>query len=162
MNSEPQFAIRRAVQQDSPGILHCLGEAFEPYRKDYTPGGFLDTVLTAETLEARCREMSIFVAVGLGGEIVGTVACSGANADEGHIRGMAVLPAWHGAGIAQRLLDAAQDELRASRCRRVTLDTTKPLERAIAFYKRNGFRATGSVTDFFGMPLYEYEKALQW
>jgi ribosomal protein S18 acetylase RimI-like enzyme len=160
MNAELQFVIRKAVQQDSPGILRCLGEAFEPYRKDYTRDAFLDTVLTAERLEVRLRAMSIFVAVGFSDEIVGTVACSRANADEGHIRGMAVLPSWHGVGIAQKLLDAAQVALRMSGCRRVTLDTTQPLQRAIAFYRRNGFRASGSVTDFFGMPLYEYEKEL--
>jgi ribosomal protein S18 acetylase RimI-like enzyme len=160
MNAELQFVIRKAVQQDSHGILRCLGEAFEPYRKDYTRDAFLDTVLTAETLELRLHAMSIFVAVGFSDEIVGTVACSHGNADEGHIRGMAVLPAWHGVGIAQKLLDAAQEALRISGCRRVTLDTTQPLERAIAFYRRNGFRASGAVTDFFGMPLYEYEKGL--
>lgn len=31
-----------------------------------------------------------------------------------------------------------------------------PLERAIPSYRRNGFHPTCEVTDFFGMPLYEY------
>jgi len=42
----------------------------------------------------------------------------------------------------------------------VTLDTTRPLERAIRFYERCGYRATGVVRDFFGMPLFEYAKDL--
>ncbi len=28
------------------------------------------------------------------------------------------------------------------------------------FYRRNGLVPTGGVTDFFGMPLYEYAKPL--
>jgi len=80
---------------------------------------------------------------------------------KGHLRGMAVRPPWHGQGIAQQLLDAAEAELRGHNCRRMTLDTTDPLKRAIRFYEKNGFRPTGKITDFFGMPLFEYEKTLQ-
>jgi N-acetylglutamate synthase-like GNAT family acetyltransferase len=36
----------------------------------------------------------------LTGEIVGTLACHVINADEGHFRGMAVLPGWQGRGVA--------------------------------------------------------------
>jgi hypothetical protein len=30
----------------------------------------------------------------------------------------------------------------------------------MCFYEKNGFRRTGKVTDFFGMPLIEYTKHL--
>ena len=73
---------------------------------------------------------------------------------------MAVLPAWQGAGVAALLLDAAERELRAQHCSRVTLDTTEPLQRATRFYEKHGYRASGRVSDFFGMPLYEYAKVL--
>ena len=43
---------------------------------------------------------------------------------------------------------------------RQCLDTTEPLQRAVRFYLRHGFRASGRVTDFFGMPLFEYLKIL--
>jgi hypothetical protein len=43
----------------------------------------------------------------------------------------------------------------------VSLDTTEPLERATQFYEAQGFRRTGRVSDFFGMPLHEYAKALE-
>jgi len=62
--------------------------------------------------------------------------------------------------IADRLLHAAEAELRALGCSRATLDTTRPLERPIRFYERSGYRATGAVSDFFGMPLFEYAKDL--
>jgi len=154
------FVVRKAVERDQPGILHCLAEAFESYRQQYTPDAFLDTVLTPATLEARFSSMTIFVAVDPEGEVAGTIGYRLVNAAQGHIRGMAVLPKCRGSGVAQQLLDAVQDELRARGCQRATLNTTKPLERAVSFYRRNGFQPTGAVKDFFGMPLYEYEKRL--
>jgi len=74
---------------------------------------------------------------------------------------MAVLPHWHGHTVAEQMLRVVQTELLNKKCLRISLDTTEPLRRAIPVYERNGFRASGKVVDFFGMPLYEYVKALQ-
>ncbi|HTC94503.1 MAG TPA: hypothetical protein VK699_13775 [Terriglobales bacterium] len=49
---------------------------------------------------------------------------------EGHLRGMAVLPYWRGTGLA------------------------------VKFYEKNGYRRSGKIADFFGMPLIEYLKSL--
>lgn len=152
------FEIRKATIADAAGILQCLAEAFEPYRKSYTPQGFLDTVLRPETLAQRLKSMTVFVAVSEQGVIAGTVACSVIDQEEGHLRGMAVLSKWQGTGIARRLLARAETELRAKGCRRITLDTTAPLERAMRFYEKQGFRRSGKTQDFFGMPLFEYVK----
>jgi GNAT superfamily N-acetyltransferase len=73
---------------------------------------------------------------------------------------MAVLPDWQGSGVASALLQAAEVEMRNQGCERVTLDTTQPLARAMRFYARHGFRLSGRVSDFFGMPLYEWVKFL--
>jgi GNAT superfamily N-acetyltransferase len=156
----PALALRRASSEDTEGILDCLAAAFEPFRASYTPAGFADTVLARETLARRTAEMSVFVAAAAG-EVVGTVGCAVAAAGEGHVRGMAVRPDWQGRGVARRLLLAAEDELREKGCRRVTLDTTAPLARAIRFYESNGYSATGRIADFFGMPLFEYAKPLK-
>ena len=150
------YLIRRAEEQDSDGILSCLHDAFEPFREQYTPEAYADTVLDPETIRTRLREMRLLVAVAEG-EIVGTIGC-GFNGAEGHLRGMAVLAAWQGTGVASALLRAAEEELARNGCSMVTLDTTEPLQRAIHFYERHGYRASGKVVDFFGMPLYEYSK----
>ena len=73
---------------------------------------------------------------------------------------MAVLPDQQGKGIAEALLNAAESELRTAGCTRITLDTTAPLERAIRFYEKHGYRRSGKVTDFFSMPLLDYVKEL--
>lgn len=82
------------------------------------------------------------------------------NGAEGHLRGVAVSPEWQGSGVATALLRAAENELRTNGCTFVTLDTTAPLKRATRFYEKHGFSASGRVSDFFGMPLYEYAKPL--
>ena len=104
--------------------------------------------------------MTILIALTDDDELVGTVACSAGDAARGHIRGMAVRPAWQGLGVAKALLDEAVEALRLRQCTTVTLDTTLPLRRAIGFYESNMFRATGYIADFFGMPLHEYARAI--
>jgi len=145
---------------DAPAILRCLRVAFEPYRTSYTPEAFTDTVLTLETVLHRLSSMCIFVAADEAGDIIGTIACAVMDGDEGHLRGMAVLPDWQGRGIAERLLQTAEAELAGRKCERVTLDTTEPLLRAMRFYEKHGYRRSGKVADFFGMPLHEYVKDL--
>ncbi len=153
-----RFSIRRAGAEDGPAILACLAAAFAPYRDQYTAGAFADTVMNPDAVWRRLRQMCVLVAVS-GSEIVGTIGgCS--NGEEGHLRGMAVLPACHGTGVAPALLQAAEAELRQQGCRRVTLDTTAPLERAIRFYEKHGYARSGRVRDFYGMTLHEYVKPL--
>lgn len=154
------MTVRRAEEQDAPAILACLRAAFEPYRERYTPGAFVDTVLTPERLGTRLQAMRVFVAIAPDGVLAGTIAAAVVDGQEGHLRGMAVAPEWQGRGVAQRLLATAIAELRASGCTRVTLDTTEPLRRAVRFYEAHGFLPTGRVIEFFGMPLYEYAKSL--
>lgn len=152
--------IRKAQPQDALSIARCLAAAFAPFRNQYTAGAFADTVLDAQGVLGRMAHMTIYVAVSAEGEIVGTIACS-ATGQLGHLRGMAVQPEWQGRNIAQQLLHVAETDLRATGCGRITLDTTAPLERAIRFYERNGYRRSRSTTDFYGMPLHEFVKQLE-
>jgi ribosomal protein S18 acetylase RimI-like enzyme len=154
------FMVREAVPADSAAILTCLAEAFAPYCGQYTPGAFADTTLTADTFARRFAAMTILVAEDAAGTVAGTIAAGSDEDGEGHLRGMAVRAAWQGSGAAGQLLAAAESLLRDRGCRRVTLDTTAPLTRAIAFYRRHGYAPTGRVQDFYGMPLYEYAKEL--
>lgn len=151
--------FRKAHTGDEQGVRACLVSAFEPYRHEYTASAFKDTVPTLETILERMFQMTVYVAVTSTGEIVGTLAVA-LRATEGHLRGMAVQPAWQGKSVAEMLLIHAERDLWATGCVRLTLDTTAPLRRAIGFYERHGFSFSGRVIDFFGMPLYEYSKQL--
>ena len=158
MKNLGEIVIRPAVGGDEAGILQCMRAAFEPYRDDYTPGAYADTVIDDAALAVRMARMQVLVASS-GEKIVGTV--SGSLTDgEGHLRGMAVLPELRGSGLAAALIKAIEDWLKSRGCRRVTLDTTLPLQAAIRFYEKNGYRRSGQIPDYFGMPLVEYVKEL--
>jgi len=73
---------------------------------------------------------------------------------------MAVVPRSQGSGIAGRLLLQAESYFRERKCKRISLDTTPPLKRAILVYERFGFSPSGKVQNFFGMPLMEYVKTV--
>lgn len=156
---QKSFTVRRADSNDGDAILACLASAFAPYRDSYTPAAFTHTILDPELVQHRLREMCIFVAVSKE-ELVGTLAWVAKDDDEGHLRGMAVLPEWQGTGVASAILEAAEAEIRNQHRKRVTLSTVEPLTRAMRFYERHGFTRSGQVRDFFGMPLQEWVKLL--
>jgi|SRR5215475_6602532 len=160
MDIDRRYSIRNATTNDVAGLLECLRRAFEPFRELYTRNAYEDTVLTPETLTQRLASMQVYVAVTDTNAVVGTVACKVIDQKQGHLRGMAVLPEWQSAGVAEALLRTAEAALITSGCSIITLNTTDPLERAVRFYKRNGFRPTGEAADFFGMPLYQYAKTI--
>lgn len=108
MKSKPRFIVRPSIEEDAATILKCLAEAFAPYKDSYTEEAYMDTVLSPETLKHRMKSMKVFVAEERNGVVVGTIACNLVNAEEGHLRGMAVLPSHQGAGIAQKLLERAE------------------------------------------------------
>jgi len=151
--------VRLASIYEAEEIALCLALAFEPYQPHYTAGAFADTVPTADGIRRRMEQMKVYVAIASDGVLAGTLAAQLVG-DEGHLRGMAVRPRFQGHSVAQRLLVTAERDLAASGARCITLDTTALLERAARFYLKNGYVRSGRVTDFFGMPLYEYLKEL--
>ena len=153
------ITVRRAREIDAGEVSACLAAAFEPYRSHYTCLAYEATVLTPDEVRARMRQMAVYVASVPDFHIVATLASS-VEGKEGHLRGMAVLPAWQGHFLAEHLLRSVEDDLMAAGCERLTLGTTLPLQRAIRFYERNGFAPSGRATDFHGMLLHEYSKRL--
>ena len=124
----PTFSIERATLDDADGILGCLRAAFAPYRRQYTPAAYEDTVMTGESVHRRLEIMTVLVARNDQGRISGAVGAA-ARGTEGHIRGMAVVPSFQGGEVADQLLEAIESELKIVGCSQVTLDTTAPLAR---------------------------------
>jgi len=152
--------VRPATEEDLSGVLACLAGAFEPFRGRYTPEAFLHTVLDARLGHERLVAMRVWVAVEPSGTVVGTLAWGRTSTESGHLRGMAVLPKFQGSGVAQRLLDGVLSEMTGAGCRYATLRTTQPLDRAVRFYERNGFRPNGVTADFHGMVVTERRRPL--
>jgi GNAT superfamily N-acetyltransferase len=150
------ITIRAATPSDAESISSCLAQAFGAYRGAYTAAAFADTVPTAAQVLLRIQKMHVLVAIAES-NVVGTVSAT-IHADCGHLRGMAVLPEQRSAGTAAALLTSIEDWLRSHGCGEVALDTTEPLAAAMKFYEKHGYRRSGKISDFFGMPLIEYVK----
>jgi GNAT superfamily N-acetyltransferase len=88
-------------------------------------------------------------------KIVGTISARSHEEQQGHLRGMAVLPKWHGTGTAATLLAAIEDWLRMLGGHSRHHRAARKLETAIAFYEKHGYRRSGNISDFYGMPLME-------
>jgi ribosomal protein S18 acetylase RimI-like enzyme len=157
--SDKILELRPARPEDAEEIAACLRAAFEPFRSQYTADAYRDTVPSLDAIRHRIGNMKVYT-VSRDGKIIGTLAASASNGD-GHLRGMAVHPDWQGHGIADQLLAKAENDLHAAGCTRITLDTTLLLQRAIRFYEKSGYAPSGRITDFFGIPLHEYAKALE-
>jgi ribosomal protein S18 acetylase RimI-like enzyme len=151
--------IRRARADEAEKITECMALAFEAFRPQYTSGAFHDTVASPEALRKRMEHMTVYVAVAPDGTVIGTLAAA-VMEKEGHLRGVAVRPDWQGHRIAEQLLARAESDLLVAGCTHITLDVTMPLQRAVRFYEKTGFVATGKTGDFFGMPLREFAKPL--
>lgn len=74
------------------------------------------------------------VAACVGGEVVGFSSWEGDGIGQ-----VFVLPAWHGRGVAARVLDAAEKALAAEGHPRIWLQCRKGNDRARAFYEKHGW-----------------------
>jgi GNAT superfamily N-acetyltransferase len=74
------------------------------------------------------------------GEIVGTCALIKAGRGTFELSKMAVTERYQGLGIGQRLLTAAVAQFRKTGARRLFLESSSKLTRALTLYEANGFR----------------------
>ncbi len=155
------FIIRLATIKDAKAIHEVLLAAFEEYRSYYSPEGFTDTVLSEEKAKVRIKETKVYVAIDQHGKIIGTIGWQKLNKEEGHIRGMGVVPIRQGkSSPAMSLLKRVERDAKLENCKILTLDTTEILKRAQKFYEKNGYKWTGKTGDFFGSIIYEFAKTL--
>ena len=155
------FTIRLATIKDAKAVHEVLLAAFEDHRSFYSQEGFTDTVLSEQKAKDRIKEMNVYVAVDQHGKIIGTIGWEKLNKEEGHIRGMGVIPSRQGkASPAMSLLKRVERDAQLENCKILTLDTTEILKRAQKFYEKNGYKWTGKTGDFFGSIIYEFAKTL--
>ncbi len=101
--------------------------------------------------EALRKKARIRVAVAATGDIVGFVLIDPAT---GWLDQIAVRPDWWGRGAAEALLEAARE----ISPRLIRLDVNADNPRAVAFYRRQGFREVGRGTNpRSGLPTIELE-----
>jgi ribosomal protein S18 acetylase RimI-like enzyme len=154
-----EVEIRRAEPEDAAAIARILHDSFVEFRSLYTDGGFAATTPDANGVCTRINEGPVWIAL-LNGSPIGTVAAL-LQDDSLYVRGMAVVPAARGSGVAAKLLTEVERFAIHSECRRLFLSTTPFLSAAIHLYEKCGFRrATAGADDLFGTPLFTMEKTI--
>ena len=73
------------------------------------------------------------------GSVGGFIVAEADNRGSGHIITIDVVKAARRSGVGSLLLQAAEDRLRAARCRSVELETAVDNVSALSFYKRHGY-----------------------
>ncbi len=147
-----------AAPEDSEAIAAVLTASFVEHESSYTQHAYAATVPTVEEIKKRFDEGKIWVALS-DEEIVGTVSVV-RKKDSLYIRSMAILPEARGKRIGERLLKEIEDYAVAHTYRKLYLNTTPFLKRAIRLYEKSGFVRCGS-DDLFGTPLLTMEKSLE-
>jgi ribosomal protein S18 acetylase RimI-like enzyme len=154
------IAVRPATLEDAASIAVVLRKAFEEYRPLYTPEAYAATTPGADRIGKRWSEGPVWVAVE-NIQLVGTVAAVRID-DEVYIRSLAVLPNARRRGIAALLLYEVGRFAEAKGARRLVLDTTPFLRRAIQLYEKFGFRWTGDgPRSLNGTPLFAMARDLR-
>ena len=157
-----RLEIRLAGPGDEETVSRLLLDAFEPYRNDYTPGGFADTTPTAEVVRERFEVGRVWLAF-YGDKAVGTVTAFPDDRGYGvYIRSMAVTPSAQGRGVGQALLDALEQDARMRGEPALRLYTTFVLPAAQPMYEKNGFVVTRETApeEWHDMGGVEMEKLL--
>jgi GNAT superfamily N-acetyltransferase len=151
MLAQPIVEIRRANQRDAAAIELLIRESFHEHEPAYTPQAFDLATPREHEIEKRIKEWAVWVAV-RANVIVGTISAYSEGSSL-HIRSMAVHPSMRGQGIGKLLLGRVEDFASANDYKRLLLNTTPFMNRAIRLYERFGFEFNGTEQNWFGTRL---------
>lgn len=130
--------VRAVRAEDAHGVVALVRDVLAEFGLRFGEGADTDAELARLPASYTGKGGAFWIAE-QGGELVGT--CGVAPVAEGtlELRKMYLRPAARGLGAGERLLREALAFARTSGARRVVLDTTEQMTRAIAFYERHGF-----------------------
>jgi DNA-binding MarR family transcriptional regulator/GNAT superfamily N-acetyltransferase len=129
----------------SPEARACIDAYFSELQQRFE-GGFDPAQTVSAAPEELIPPAGYFLIARLDGEAVG---CAGLKikGDTGEIKRMWVSPSARGLGIAQRLLDATQQQAKEAGVVRLQLDTNRRLTEARSLYERNGYKEIPAYND---------------
>ena len=156
--SDPKVLVATAALEDLPAIEALTAEAVPTAfdHPDLTKEQRAENAKLTEIVQARCLaalenpDRTVLVAK-TGEEVLGFVLPKREAGALPEIVWLIVAAAYHGRGVAQRLLEEALAWIGPGR--RVTLSVLRYNHRAIAFYSKFGFLEDGRPEDDHGLPL---------
>jgi ribosomal protein S18 acetylase RimI-like enzyme len=155
---QPVIRTRRANQRDAAAIELLIRESFREHEPAYTREAFNLATPGKHEIEKRIKQWAVWVAINAN-VIVGTVSAH-AEGPALHIKSMAVHLSMRGYGIGKLLLARVEDFACAHGYKRLILNTTPFMNRAIRLYQAFGFGFTGTEQNWFGTRLRTMTKEL--
>jgi len=150
--------FRKAKINDTDKIYNTLSKSFEPYKKYFTKKGYNSAVLSSDEIQERIKKniFKVYV-VTIDNKIVGTTSIIQKN-DRYYIRSLAVEPDYQNKGIGLFILENIFKIAKKENIKKISLDSFKPLNKAVNFYEKHGFKKTGITKDLYGNEIFEMLK----
>jgi putative acetyltransferase len=130
--------IRAVRSEDVPQVIALVSATLAEFGLRFGEGSVTDEELGRLPGSYEDRGGAFWVAME-GGTLLGTCAAFPVAPDTFELRKMYLQPAARGRRLGQRLLDECVAWVRSHGGRRLVLDTTEQMKRAIAFYEAHGF-----------------------
>lgn|GEM_PF-198761 len=131
--------VRPATSGDVADVVALVKQTLAEFGLAFGQGSATDDELARLPASYEQSGGAFWVAVDPGGKLLGTCGVQPVGAGTFELRKMYLRPGARGLGLGQRLLDEALSWTRARGARRMVLDTTEQMTRAIRFYEANGF-----------------------
>jgi GNAT superfamily N-acetyltransferase len=140
VSSSTTTATIRPVQVgDVNDVIALVTETLAEFGLTFGDGSKTDEELRGLPESYAAAGGEFWVARGAAGDLLGTCGVFPVAPETFELRKMYVRPKGRGTGLGQRLLDVSLDWTRNRGARRLVLDTTEQMTRAIQFYESNGF-----------------------
>jgi putative acetyltransferase len=132
------LTVREVRPSDLPHVVDLVRDVLLEFGLRFGEGSGTDEEVTRLPASYTEHGGGFWVAVE-GSTVVGTCGVFPVGERTYELRKMYLRPAARGTGAAQLLFDTCLGFVRSHGAKRVVLDTTHDMTRAIAFYERNGF-----------------------
>jgi predicted N-acetyltransferase YhbS len=133
-----QISYRLATAEDAARLIPMINAAFSI--EEFLEGDRTDEVRLAETM----AKGSLVLAEDDTGSLLGSVYFE-LRGQRGYLGLLAVDPAQQGQGLARRLVEAAENHLRAAGCEEVEIIVLNMRPELVPIYERFGFVQTGTT-----------------
>jgi GNAT superfamily N-acetyltransferase len=135
----PTGSPREVSAADLPWVIDLVRDVLGEFGLRFGEGSETDDEVTRLPGSYFDHGGGFWVAVDGAGVIIGTCGVFLLTESEYELRKMYLRPAARGTGAGQLQMDTCVAFVRSRGAKRLVLDTTHDMRRAIAFYERNGF-----------------------